>query len=240
MRILDGFKDLLWPRSCAGCGGTVDRPARYLCSDCLNRLPFVPHRGCCRQCGREVEKLEVEFRCEDCRQTSPAFDRAASALHFDGLARELINAFKFNNATYLRDDLVDFLEAAVRARFQWGEVDWVLPMPSTVWHRLDRGYNQCAYLAAALARRLDRPGAARILKRVGSPARQGGLKEAERRQNVLGTFAVRRPAAVKGRTVLVVDDIMTTGSTLSECAAELKRAGAARVWAVTLARSVRT
>ena len=79
--------------------------------------------------------------------------------------------------------------------------------------------------------------------RVGSPRRQGGLSEEERRRNVVGTFRCVRgfqSAAEGGETVLVVDDIMTTGSTLSECARELKRAGAARVWCVTLARSLRS
>ena len=96
------------------------------------------------------------------------------------------------------------------------------------------------WLGAALARRLGKPYGRRALKRIGSPKRQGGLSEEERRQNVLGTFAVRKPAAVRGKTVLVVDDIMTTGSTLSACASELKRSGAGRVWCVTLARSFRT
>ena len=152
----------------------------------------------------------------------------------------MVNAFKFRRHLWLRNDLVDWLEGVVRARFKVGEVDLVVPMPSTLLHRLDRGYNQCVYLARPLARRLGKPCDCRLLRRRGNPGRQGALTEADRRTNVLGTFAVRKPNRVCGRTVLVVDDIMTTGSTLSECAAELKRSGAARVWCVTLARSVRT
>ena len=113
-------------------------------------------------------------------------------------------------------------------------------MPSTAWHRIDRGYNQCAYLAKGLAKRLEKTYAGSALRRKGNPRRQGGLNEEARRENVVGTFEVRTPSAVAGKTVLVVDDIMTTGSTLSECAAELKRAGAARVWCATVARSLRT
>jgi len=170
----------------------------------------------------------------------PAFDRVASALHFDDVARDAVNAFKFKSRLWLRDDLVDWLEAVVRARFKVEEIGLVLPMPSTLWHRFDRGYNQCAYLGRALAKRLAKPYDGRVLRRKGHPKRQGGLTEEERRKNVVGTFAVRRPEAVLGKTVMVVDDIMTTGSTLSACAAELKAAGAARVWCATLARSLRT
>ena len=231
--------DFLYPRYCEACGRPVDRPGRHFCSDCLNRLPFTPTDGCCRRCGRPAEKLDVEFLCEDCRTYRPSFDRAASALSFEGDAREAMNAFKFRNLFWLRDDLVDWMEAVARVRFKVDEVDVIVAMPSTFWHRLDRGYNQCAYLARALAKRLGKPYAPFVLRRKGNPKKQGRLPEEERRTNVVGTFGVLRPRAIAGKTVLVVDDIMTTGSTLSECAAELKSAGASRVWCVTLARSLR-
>ena len=239
--MIGALLDFLWPRRCAVCRKPVDRPGRYVCADCLNRLPFTPTDGCCRRCGRAAEKLDGEFLCTDCRAHRPAFDRAASAVSFDGEARKLVNAFKFAPwQLWLRTDFVDWLEAVARVRFKVDEIDVVVPMPSTRWHRIDRGYNQSDYLGSALARRLAKPYVGHALKRTGSPKRQGGLSEDERRTNVVGTFAVRKPDAVRGKTVLVVDDIMTTGATLSECAAELKRSGAARVWCVTLARSFRT
>jgi len=218
----------------------VDRPSRYLCSDCLNRLPFVPVTGCCRCCGREAIGLSGEYLCSECKALRPAFDRVASAWHFEGQARQMVNSFKFQFHYWLRADLVDALEGVVRARFPVDEIDLVLSMPSTFWHLLDRGYNQSAILAASLARRLKKPHPSFVLRRAGHPRRQGGLSEAERRTNAVGTFSVMRPSRVANRTVLVVDDIMTTGSTLSACAETLKAAGVERVWAVTLARSLRT
>lgn len=237
--LLGKLLDFIWPRTCEVCGRPADRPGRHVCSDCLNRLPFLPVDGCCRCCGRAAEKLSGEFLCEDCRARRPAFDRAASAIQFDGDAREAVNAFKFRGHFWMRDDFADWLEAVVRTRFRVAEIDLVLPMPSTLWHRFDRGYSQCAYLAKALAERLGKPYDGGVLRRKGHPKRQGGLSEEERRENVVGTFAVRRPAAVRGKTVLVVDDIMTTGSTLSACAGELKASGAVRVWCATLAHSLR-
>ena len=238
--MIGAILDFIWPRRCEICRKPVDRPGRHVCADCLNRLPFVPTDGCCRRCGRAAEKLNGEFLCADCRAYRPSFDRAASALSFDGEARDLVNGFKFRGKLWLRADFADWLEAVVRVRFKVEDVDLVVPMPSTFLHRLDRGYNQCDYLGSALAKRLEKPYGRRVLRRRGSPKKQGGLQEEERRTNVLGTFAVRSPDAVRGKTVLVVDDIMTTGSTLSECAAELKRSGAARVWCATLARSFRS
>ena len=204
------------------------------------RLPLSAQTGCCSVCARPVEGLDGEYLCEECAgRHAPAYDRAACALRFEGCAGDMVKDFKFNLHLWLRDDFADLLEAAVRARFDAAAPDIVLPMPITAFHRWDRGCNQCEILGRALAKRLDRRFAAGVLRRRGHPARQSDLSEAERRENVKGTFAVRDPGLVRGRTVLVVDDILTTGSTLSEAASELKKSGAARVWGAVLARSVR-
>ena len=201
-------------------------------------MPFAPVNGCCRRCGRDAAGLDGEFLCEDCRTHRPRFDRAASALRFEGDARDIVSAFKFKHHAWMRDDLVDWLEGVVRARFVVDGVDFVVPVPSSLLRRLDRGYSQCEYLASALAKRLGKRYDARALRRTGSPRRQVGLDEAARRTNVVGTFACRR--RLSGETVLVIDDVMTTGSTLSECAKVLKESGAGKVWCATLVRSLRT
>ena len=209
--------DLLWPRNCEICGRPVDREARYICAECLNRIPFVrPEDG----------MYEI--------------DDAASAVRFECETREIINGYKFKNSIWLRDDFVDWIEAAVRSRFDVAAIDAVIAIPTTLSHRINRGYNQSALLAESLAKRLDRCFLGRAVARTGHPKRQSSLSEEERAENVKGTFVVREPELVRGRTILLVDDIMTTGSTLSECAKTLKDAGAWRVWSVTLARSVRT
>ena len=209
------------------------------------RLPFAPTDGLCRKCGRDAPGLNGEFLCSYCTdELKPAFDRAGSALRFEGEARELVNAYKFCGALYLRRDFADFLEAATRSRFRIGEIAFVVPMPSSLINRFYRGYNQCRYLADALAERIGARTVPGALRRVGNFRKQSTLRAAERRLNVKGTFAVTRSgaralaAAGKGKAVLVVDDIMTTGSTLSECARTLKAAGAGKVWCVTLARTV--
>lgn len=204
------------------------------------RLPTVAQKGCCRVCSRAVAGLDGEYLCEDCEKSKPHYDRVACALRFEGTAREMILGFKFNRHLWLAADFSDWLEAAVRARLDVTAVDVVLPMPTTLFHRWDRGYSQTELLAKELARRIDRRFDAGALARKGHPRRQSQLTEAERRENVKGTFAVRRPEWIRGRTVLVVDDILTTGSTLSEAALALKEQGAAYVLGAALARSVRS
>lgn len=204
------------------------------------RLPTVPQSGCCKVCAKAVAENEGEYLCEECGEHPPAYDRAACALRFEGRAREIILDFKFNRHLWLTDDFVDWLEAAVRARFVVSAIDVVVPMPATLFNRWDRGYNQTELLARKLAARIDRRLETGALARRGRPKRQSTLSEAERRENVKGTFAVRHPEWVRGRTVLLVDDILTTGSTMSAAAAALKAAGASRVLAATLARSIRS
>lgn len=209
--------DLVWPRTCEICARPVDRGGRYVCSDCLNRIPFI-------RPGDGVYEI----------------DDAVSAVRFETETRQMILDYKFNRHLWLRADFADWMEAAAAARFDLAAVDAVLPMPTTAFRRLNRGFNQCDYLAADLARRLDRRLLRRALVRCGSPERQGGLSEEERFRNAKGTFAVRDASAVRGRTLLLVDDIMTTGATLAAAGEALRAAGARRVWSVTLARSVRT
>ena len=204
------------------------------------RIPFVPADGLCRVCGRAAEGHAGEYLCEDCSgRNRPFFDRAVSAVRFEDKAREMLLDYKFKGRLWLKDDFTDWLEGALTVRFAVPEIDLVVPMPITRFHRWNRGYNQSAYLASALAKRIDRKCDPRQLRRVGSPRRQGGLDEEARRENVRGTFAVPRPEFVRGRTVLLIDDVMTTGATFSEAAATLKSAGATRVWCLSLARSVR-
>lgn len=208
--------DLLWPRNCEICGRPVDRESRYVCSDCLNRIPFV--------------------RPEDGMYD---IDDAAGAVRFECETREMINGYKFRGRIWLRDDFVDWMEAAARAKFDVAAIDAVVAIPATLGRWLNRGYNPSAVLAESLAKRIDRAFLGRALARVGRPKRQSSLSEEDRAANVKGTFLVRRPELVRGRTVLLVDDIMTTGATLSECSKTLSAAGAWRVWCLALARSVR-
>lgn len=204
------------------------------------RLPTVAQKGCCRVCAKAIAGQDDEYLCEDCEKSPPSYDRAACALRFEGRARDMLLDFKFNRHLWLAADFADWLEAAVCARLNATAVDVVLPMPTTIFHRWDRGYNQTEILARLLAGRLDRRFDPKALARKGNPRRQSSLSEAERRENAKGTFEVRRPEWIRGRTVLLVDDILTTGATMSEAALTLKAAGASQVLAATVARSIRS
>lgn len=228
--------DLFFPRTCAGCSGAVDRSGGYLCWECFRAIE-LRETGLCEQCGLKIQgDVQHAFTCGACQITPPAFDRARSAARFGGVLRNLLHQFKYNSGTWLCGDLTDLLQGCVLAHYTVADVDAVVPVPLHAGRQRDRGYNQAALLAWKLAGRLDRPCLGDALVRLRPTPTQTRLHAEERRANVRGAFAVRAPAWVRGRTVLLVDDVMTTGATLSEAAATLRRAGAWRVWAATVAR----
>lgn len=238
---MDAAVDLVWPRRCAveGCGRVVDRPGRHVCSSCFSSLPYHDRRGC-RVCGAVPAADEPnDFTCADCLEDPPGYDICRSAIRHEFSGRQLVLDLKFRRWTWLREDLVDLLEGAARAKLDVSAVDVVVPVPLHRWRRFARRFNQAALLAEGLAERIGRcclPGALKRTRDTGHQSRLGGKA---RRENVKGAFEVRMPERLRGRTVLLVDDVSTTGATLSACALAMKKAGAARVWCLTVSRSVR-
>ena len=241
--ILRRVADFLWPRVCAleACKRVSDRPGRHVCSSCFAALPFHEAGGACRICGALVmAETKHEFVCEECQRHPPAYEFARSAILYREPSDQLIRDFKFAKATWLCDDLTDLLESAVRAKLPAAEVDVVVPVPLHPSRLHERGYNQSALLAEALAKRLNRRVDGTSLIRTRDTAHQARLSGDERRNNLKGAFAVPNAQFIRGRTVLLIDDVMTTGATLSHCARALLDAGAARVWCATVARAIRT
>ena len=228
--------DLVFPRHCAGCGKTVDRPQGHICWDCFRSVE-LREAALCVRCGLKIEgPARHVFQCGACLDTPPAFDSARSAGRFGGVLREMLHQFKYGRATWLCADLTDLLQGSVLAHYAVEEADVVVPVPLHAQKQRARGYNQAALLAVELGRRLGRPVVGDALTRTRATQTQTRLHAAERRRNVHGAFRVRDSGWIKGRTALLVDDVMTTGATLSEAARTLKRAGAWRVWAATVAR----
>lgn len=238
--VLARLADFVWPRPCAvaTCGRMSDRPGRHVCSACFAGLPFFESGGMCRVCGGLVAApTEHDFVCDDCRTAPPAYEYARSAVRFIDPVRSLILDFKYRHATWLREDLVDLLEGAVRAKLDFTAIDVVVPVPLHPNRQRERGYNQSALLGASLARRLNRRFDNTSFVRIRDTEHQARLDRANRLTNLDGAFAVADARGVRGRTILLVDDVSTTGATLSHCARPLIAAGAARVWCATVARS---
>ena len=241
-RAFASIADLIWPRTCAvsSCARPSDRPNRHLCSRCFASLPFLEAGGECSTCGMPVPaETHHEFVCETCLTDRPAFDRARSALRYAGAAEELVQSFKYRHALQLAEDFGDMLEATLRAKFEHAAVDVVMPVPLHPHRFRERGFNQSELLAETLAKRIDRRLDVRSLIRRRDTEHQARISGQARRSNLNAAFAVTHPEYVRGRTILLIDDVMTTGTTLSGCAKTLRDVGAARIWCLTLARAIR-
>jgi len=232
MRVADWF----YPRICPGCGAICDLPGRHVCWQCRSRVELY-ESSLCSVCGRFAEGgVGHAFVCDVCCSVPPSFDRARAAGRFAGVLREEIHLFKYGHSLWLKQDLADILEGCLRAHFETGDVDLMVPVPLYPVRQRERSYNQATVLARELAERFGRRCEIDALTRIRHTETQTALDAPRRRANMLGAFAVQRPGMIRHRRVLLVDDVMTTGATLNECARVLKRAGAYKVWAVTLAR----
>ena len=207
--LFERMKDLLWPRTCA-----------------------------VRDCGRPSDR-PGSYICSRCYATLPWYDEfAKSAFAYLSPVAELINIYKFNGATYLTDDFADALERSFRRKHDAAAVDVVVPVPLHPNRLRERGYNQAGLLAAALARRLGRLCDATSLVKIRDTEHQSRSTGDERRANLKGAFRVAWPSRIRGRTVVLVDDVMTTGATTDECTQALLAGGAYRVIPFTLAKAL--
>ncbi|HIE11202.1 MAG TPA: ComF family protein, partial [Kiritimatiellae bacterium] len=228
MRLLEGMRGLLFPRSCVGCGASDPTPLPHLCRDCLVEL----HPICdpyCRRCGRPAWGLiDGDYECSLCREIRPAFDSARSVMLFEGIVAEMIRMLKYRRALWLAADLASFLQHGWETFFPGRGFDMITYVPLHAWRRRRRGYNQAALLARDLGKR-DRSILVRsCLIRTIPTASQTRLTASQRLTNVRGAFTVKTGSRkwLEGKRILLVDDVMTTGATASECARALKAAGA--------------
>lgn len=230
--------DLVLPPRCIGCGTEVDG-AGTLCPACWGRASFIgpPVCACCgRPFAFEAPGVAV---CGACIAAPPSFDRARAVLSYDESSRGMILAFKHGDRTDAAGGFAAWMQRAGAELL--ADADLIAPVPLHRWRLWARRYNQAALLALALGRLTGVPAVPDLLVRRRSTPTQGGLSRAGRERNVAGAFALRpeRTETAKGARILLVDDVFTTGATVSECARVLKRAGAARVDVLTLARVAR-
>ncbi len=181
--------------------------------------------------------METNDGCPKCRNESFAFDRALRLGPYEGLLRELILRMKQPGNEALAEAVGRCWAADRETEIATAGVNLVMPVPLHWQRRWRRGFNQCEILARGWAERLRLPMKSRWLRRVRATPMQTSLAATARRENVKGAFAASRKADFRGRSVLLIDDVMTTGSTLNEAAKAIRRAGAASVTAAVLANN---
>ncbi len=230
--------DLVFPALCPVCEASLAEGRRDpLCGACWAAMPRLAPPWC-ERCGLPFRALTpmppaAPAPCGPCRADPPAWDWARSGAEYEGVVRDAIHAFKFEGKRALARPLAALV---LEQAGGWPAADLaaLVPVPLARARERARGFNQAALLAERLAAGLRLPVRPRWLTRARATAPQSDLGAAERHANVRGAFAAA--PAVAGRHVIVVDDVLTTGATVAECARALRAAGAVRVGVLTVAR----
>jgi ComF family protein len=217
----------LFPARCIGCGvrGTA------LCAGCRAELPYLP-AGVCPRCAARRGARGV---CGGCRQLAPALSGVRAAFAYQGAARSAVLTLKFKSGRYLAPLMGELLREHIAARPL--QADVVVPVPLAPRRLRQRGFNQAHLLANEVAPAVRGAVLPDALKRIERPAQQT-LPASERLVNLRGAFSCPRPEDLRNRRILLIDDVVTTGATLSACTAALSDAGARRISALAFARDL--
>ncbi|GJL77702.1 MAG: phosphoribosyltransferase [Nitrospinaceae bacterium] len=231
----------LFPRNCIFCEKSREGGGEFLCRLCETEIVFIDPPFC-YGCGIPAEISydypTENFECALCRKNSYSFDRARSLGAYDAVLKQLIQYFKFRNQPGVMKDIVPLLSEYFSRRDESWDGFYVSPVPLHFRKMKERTFDQSFLLAREVARTLNLPLANGLLRRIKDTPSQAKKTKAERARNIKGAFQVDRPDRVAGLDILLVDDVLTTGSTASEAARMLKRSGARRVDIFTLGRAL--
>ena len=243
---------VLFPSDCRICGTPLVKISRLpVCEDCLTAIHPVEGK-LCEVCGERVHAAyalpgaDGIIRCPLCCRMAPPFTRAVAYGSYEGGLRELIHLLKYGGIRPAANVLGRMLAEAIamlEPEFTKLQTIALIPVPLHKTKRRQRGFNQAELIARAALKLNDACGrfflCTDVLERKRETSSQIGLTAHQRRENLRGAFAASHVERVRGRDVLLVDDVLTTGTTVSECARVLQRAGARRVWVVTVARTLK-
>ena len=219
--------NILFPRRCPVCGEIVKSAGSLICPSCFQELSFVKS-PVCKKCGKEIVNETMEY-CEDCMSHRHVFEYGVALVNYDETARRSMVQIKYKN----KREYLDFYGTAMALRYEKAigrmQVDAIVPIPIHKSRRRKRGFNQAEVLADVMAERLKLPVEPGMLVRTKKTLPQKELSAMDRLRNLSGAFCAGTiPDGV--RSVLLVDDIYTTGSTIEACARALKAAGIERIY----------
>jgi len=220
LRLLDKLANMVYPAKCIFCRQLLNYDATlHICSSCYAKLPFA---------AETLLKTSQDNRASYC-------DGVISIFRYSGMVKESLIRFKFYNKPGYCRTYARLIAGRLAKMTDMTQYDIVLSVPLHRKRELSRGYNQASLISHFLSRELKLPECSGSLKRLKHTETQSLLDKQKRHDNIQGAFIVKAPENIKGKTILIVDDILTTGSTIEECSRMLKQAGAVKIIAAVVA-----
>lgn len=237
--LLKALLDILFPPLCHCCRSFIPGRAEiHLCPGCVAKIRVIGS-PLCPVCGMpHARKDGIDHLCGACMTATRPFERARSALGFDGPVQELIHRFKYGKKAHLSRPLGLLASRFLEPLKTDAAADLVVPVPLHDRRLRARGFNQAHLIGVVVAKQWGIPLSADNLRRIRWTEPQTCLAATDRERNVRGAFGVVRPERFEGKRLLLVDDVFTTGSTVTECARALKAARAREVSVLTVARAL--
>ncbi|HOE11684.1 MAG TPA: ComF family protein [bacterium] len=228
--------DLLYPPVCPGCGADCSEESDPICSECWHRLIYL--RGpFCRTCGHPTTEIHGPALCDNCPVPQPAFDRCRSVVQYCEIMKRIIHAYKFGGRRCLAKPLSRLLFWGCQRYYAGERFDAIVPVPLHSARLREREFNQAAEMLLHLKEKAGFTVEESIVRRIRPTEPQSQMTGMERHTNVAGAFEIVDASKVRGRRFLIVDDVLTTGNTVSEVAQVLKNSGAQFVSVLTVARA---
>ncbi len=240
MGIIDKGLELLYPSNiyCISCGSIIDQTRDYsLCDECMEKLHWLGQKTCAK-CGKILAQDCRHELCYDCMTWAHEFDKGFTCVQYGLYERGILMDYKYKGKSYIGRKLGDILYD--RMELEDERFDLVVPVPMFRKKQNQRGYNQAAIMAERFAKKRGLPCASGLLERIKETAPMKGLGAFDRSENLRGAVAVSASNyyEIKGKSILLIDDIYTTGSTLDACSCQLRQAGAKRICVLTFACGV--
>lgn len=232
MRIYKYFIDYILPNRCMSCASLTQDEGGF-CAICWKEIEFIGS-PICISCGRNFTLNTTEgYTCLGCIASPPNYDMARALFKFGAVSKNIIHAFKYYDKTILAKHFADMLCAKYSQEIY--DADVVIPVPMHKIKRLIRMYNQAAVLASAVGAKIKKPIYFDVLQKTKWTKPQTLLSRKTRMTNVNGSIDIRNIHYIKDKNIILIDDVMTTGSTASLCSRLLKRAGAKKVVVLCIA-----
>jgi ComF family protein len=228
--------NLFYPAFCLACGRKSGAWNENLCGDCFKKIkkrlpPF------CIKCGKQLAGYpDTKGKCNDCEGRPPYYDRAQSGFCYDGILKDLVHEFKYKKITSLAREFTALTVSFMKKYALGKNIDIVSSIPMHPVRIFKREINPSHILAKEIAKTLGLEYSNKLLKKARNTPPQSRLKKDKRLDNIKDSFSVNKAFDIKNKNILLIDDLLTTGSTVNECAKLLKRSGSSYVEVVTLAR----